>query len=70
MKAGEVKDAERKALNVLEKWNETAGVFDVGSGYWYEIQAVIEDAVHIGIQMATMGRVEYDTEGNVKKAGQ
>lgn len=70
MKAGEVKDAERKALNVLEKWNETTGVFDVGSGYWYEIQAVIEDAVHIGIQMATMGRVEYDTEGNVKKAGQ
>jgi hypothetical protein len=67
MKIGEVKDAERKALNELDKWNSVTGFIQPGSSYYYEIQAVIEDAVHIGIQMALTGTVEYDADDNVVK---
>lgn len=50
----------------LDKWNDSTGVFPNDSGYYYEIQSVIEDAVHIGIQMAIYGNVEYE-DGEVKR---
>ena len=52
MKAGELKDAERRALNILDKWNDCTGVVPRGGSYYYELQGVIEDAVKCGAQAA------------------
>lgn len=51
-KKGEVDYAVRRALNKLDEWNDVAGVFAKHTGYYYEIQGVIEDAVHCGFQRA------------------
>lgn len=69
MKTGQVESAERKALNVFDKWNEVTGCFQEDTGYYYEMQSVIKDAVHIGIQMALNGKVEYGEDGNVMYEG-
>ncbi len=69
MKTGQVESAERKALNEFDKWNEVTGLVQEHTGYYYELQAVIKDAVHIGIQMALNGKVEYGEDGNVKHKG-
>jgi len=66
MKKGVVSEAERIALNLLDKWNDVAGVVAKHTGYYYELQGVVEDAVHVGIQMALKEKVEFDEEGNVK----
>lgn len=65
MTKGEVADAERKALNVLEEWNDVTGALDSRGSWYRECQAVVEDAVHIGIQMALYGKVDRDEDGNV-----
>ena len=66
MNKGQVTDAERRALTELDKWNDTTGFFDSNAGgYWFEVQAIIEDAVHIGIQMALYGKVNYGDDGHV-----
>lgn len=65
MKKGEVEKAERIALNQFDKWNEVTGFVDEHTGYYYELQALIREAVHIGIQMSTHGKVSFDKEGNV-----
>lgn len=67
MNKGQVDDAERKALNVLEEWNEVTGALDVNGSWYRECQSVIEDAVHIGIQMALYGMVNYDKDGQVER---
>lgn len=53
MTVGELKNAKRRALNILDAWNDVAGVVEKETGYYYELQAVIEDAVHCGAQAAT-----------------
>jgi hypothetical protein len=65
MKAGVVKEAERMALNQFDNWNDVAGFVEKHTGYYYEIQGVIGDAVHIGIQMALYSKVEFDEDKNV-----
>lgn len=65
MNKGQVEKAERIALNQFDNWNDTVGLFDDDS-YYYEIQGLIKDAVHIGIQMALNGKVKFDVEGNVE----
>jgi hypothetical protein len=67
MQKGQVDKAERLALNAFDKWNDCTGLIPEASGYYYEAQACIIDAVHIGIQMALQGRVNFDGEGNVDK---
>ena len=52
MKRGEVDDAIRRALNIFDEWNEVTGFVQPGTGYYYELQGIIEDAVHVGIQSA------------------
>ena len=52
MKQGELDDAIRRALNIFTKWNDVTGFAQVGSSYYYEVQSVIEDAVHCGAQAA------------------
>jgi hypothetical protein len=52
MTKGEINDATRRALNILDKWIEVTGAIQRGAGYYYELQSVIEDAVHCGAQAA------------------
>ena len=49
---GEVNYAVRRALNKFDEWNDVTGKFEKFSCYYYEIQSVIEDAVHCGFQRA------------------
>lgn len=67
MTKGEVDTAERKALNVFDKWNDVTGFAQPNTSYYYEIQSVIEDAVHIGIQMALFGNIFYNKDGEIIK---
>lgn len=62
MTAGEMKDAKRRALNIMDEWNDTAGLVVRGTGYYYELQAVIEDAVECGAQAALGVREKLETE--------
>ena len=68
MNKGQIADAERFALTQFDKWNNVTGALPQGTGHYYEMQSVITDAVHIGIQMALAGQVKYDTDGSVLKA--
>ena len=52
MKTGEMDYAIRRALNLFDKWNDCTGVVEKHTTYYYEMQAVIEDAVHCGAQRA------------------
>jgi len=52
MKQGKVDNAVRRALNIFDNWNDTTGFILPHTGYYYELQSVIEDAVHCGIQQA------------------
>jgi hypothetical protein len=67
MTIGQIRDAERKALNEFDKWNDVTGAISKGSSWYYELQSVIEDAVHIGAQMALRGEVKYDDKGEIVK---
>jgi hypothetical protein len=67
MKKGQVDKAERIALNIFDKWNDCTGVVPEASGYYYEVQGCIIEAVHVGIQMALLGKVKFDEDGNVDK---
>lgn len=53
MTAGQLANAIRRALNILDAWNDTTGVFQKESSYYYEMQGVIEDAVRCGAQAAS-----------------
>lgn len=55
MTRGEVNYAIRQALNNFDEWNDVTGCFTKGTSYYYEIQAVIEDAVRIGAKIACEG---------------
>jgi S-ribosylhomocysteine lyase LuxS involved in autoinducer biosynthesis len=67
MKKGQIADAERYALNEFDKWNDITGAIEKNCGWYYEMQSVIEDAVHIGIQMALYGKVNYNEDNEVIK---
>mgnify|MGYP003437380168 FL=1 len=67
MNIGKVKDAERFGLNCLDKWNDVTGAVAKNSGWYYELQSVIEDAVHVGIHMALFGEVKTNDEGEIVK---
>jgi len=52
MTKGEVDNAIRRALNIFDEWNDVTGCFVKHASYYYEMQGIVEDAVHIGIQGA------------------
>jgi hypothetical protein len=62
MNAGELKDAERRALNLFDAWNDATGFVQRGSSYYYEMQGVIEDAVKCGAQAACGVREPLSSE--------
>jgi len=52
MQKGKVESAERRALNLFDKWNDVTGFVVKHTSYYYELQGIITDAVHCGIQEA------------------
>jgi hypothetical protein len=52
MKKGEEQRAIRRALNNFDKWIQLTGAIKTGTSTCYEIESIIEDAVHCGIQAA------------------
>lgn len=66
MNIGQVKRAEAYAVVHLQEWLEQTGVMELHTSYHSELEGIVEDAVHIGIQMALFGKVEFDKDGNVK----
>lgn len=55
MNKGEVEYAKRMAFNKFDEWNDITGYFEKGTSYYYEIQAIIEDVVKIGIKISIYG---------------
>lgn len=43
--------AKRRAHTIFDKWNRVAGCLE-GSSYQWEVEAIIADAVEIGVQAA------------------
>ncbi len=66
MKLGEVRSAVRRALNLFDKWNDYVGLVRKHTGYYYELQSIIEDAVHCGIQQALNDFKVLDSEKEIK----
>lgn len=62
MKKGEVDNAVRRALNIFDSWVDVTGFVTKHTGYYYELQGVVEDAVHCGIQQALCIYKELDSE--------
>ena len=68
MTKGQVLYAERKAMEQFDKWNEVTGLLDPAFSGYGEMESVIHDAVHIGIQMTMFGKIEYDEDGNITRS--
>ena len=62
-----IKSSSRRALNIFDKWNDITGYVPKFSGYYYEIQGVIEDAVHCGFQRALNQEQELPSEKEVEE---
>ncbi len=62
MQKGEVESAKRRALNLFDKWNDVTEVVPKHSSYYYEMQGVVTDAVHCGIQQALSDFKPLDSE--------
>lgn len=62
MTQGELDSAIRRALNLFDAWNDVSGLVAKHTGYYYELQAVIEDAVHCGVQAACGDFKKLDSE--------
>jgi hypothetical protein len=52
---------------MLDEWNEVAGIVSVNTGYYYELQSIVEQAVRIGAQIALTGVITTDEHGYVPK---
>lgn len=52
MTKGELNYAIRRVLNILDAWNDVGGAVPKFTGSYYELQSVVEDAVHCGAQGA------------------
>ena len=49
---GDLENAKRRALNLLDSWLNVTGIVEKRSGYYAELQGVIEDALECGAQSA------------------
>ena len=67
MKKIQADEAERRALTLFDEWNDTTGFVDPSSGYCGELQGLIEDAVHIGIQMAMFGKIIKNDDDEIAR---
>ena len=64
---GELEYAVRKALEVFDRWNDATGCIPKLTGHYYEVLGVVEDAVHIGVQVALELPVVFDEYGELLK---
>lgn len=64
MTKGELHDAERRALNILDAWIDVTGFVTRGTSYYYELQGLMEDAVHCGAQAATGDHRKLESEAD------
>lgn len=62
MQLGQLERAQRRALRILDKWIETTGVVPDDSSYRYELEAIVEDAVHCGAQAQAGVHETLDSE--------
>ncbi len=67
MNRGQVRRAEAYAIVHLQEWLEETGAIEPHTSYHSELESIVEDAVHIGIQMALYGKVQFDEDGLVKR---
>jgi len=65
MTQGEVNNAVRRALNLFDRWNDVTGFVTLQTSYYYELQGLMEDAVHCGAQAACGVYKPLDGEGEV-----
>lgn len=59
---GDREYAHRRALNILDKWLDVTGVIAKHTSYYYELQAVVEEAVECGAQQALGIEEKLDRE--------
>lgn len=59
---GEFDNAVRRALNIFDDWVEVTGFVSKGTSYYYELQSLIEDAVHCGAQAKTGDYKKLESE--------
>lgn len=53
MTRGQLDNAVRRALNILDRWNDCTGAVHKESSWYWELQSVVTDAVHCGAQAET-----------------
>jgi hypothetical protein len=62
MTKGQIESAIRRALDIFDEWNDCTGFVKKHTGYYYEMQGIIEDAVHCGAQEALGIHEKLDSE--------
>ena len=62
MTKSELDYAIRRAHNLFDKWNDVTGFVEPCTGYYDEIQGIIEDAVHCGAQAALKIKEPLESE--------
>lgn len=62
MNQGQMSNAIRRALNILDGWNDVTGAVQRETGLYWELQGVIEDAVRCGAQAALGVHEPLDSE--------
>ena len=67
MKKDEIEEAESLALKQMDEWLDVTGIIDKDTGYYYELEDLIKESVHIGIQKSLGLNIEKDEFGNVLK---
>lgn len=65
MTKGELDNAKRRALNLLDRWLNVTGAVTPHTGVYYELQGIIEDAVEVGAQAALRDFRPLDGETEV-----
>ena len=62
---GMIDKAIREALNDFDKWVDVTGHVKMFSSTYHELQGLVEDAVLVGIQMASVGQVSRRSDGTL-----
>jgi hypothetical protein len=65
MTRGEFERAKRRALTILDKWLAVTGAIPDGNSWTDELEAIVEDAVDIGVR-AALGINYRDTRNKEK----
>ena len=65
MKVCEFEYCLRQAYNNFDAWNDVAGVVAKNTGSYYEILAVIEDSVKIGVFGALGLPIAFNEDGEL-----